>query len=63
MVAQRLYTAEELAKIFKIDPEAVHDHLVKNNIPFIMVGKNYLMSEWDLKKKKRTVKGKKRDEG
>jgi len=32
---EKEYTIQELADLFEINPEAVHDHLVENKIPFI----------------------------
>ncbi len=49
---EKEYTIQELANIFKINLDAVHDHLVKNDIPFIQVGRNYLISKSDLAKKR-----------
>jgi excisionase family DNA binding protein len=53
---EREYTIEELANLFEINPEAVHDYLVKNRIPFIKTGRDYLISDMDLGKKKRSIK-------
>jgi len=49
---EKEYTIQELANIFKIDPETVHNHLIKNDLPFIQVGRNYLISKSDLAKKR-----------
>lgn len=48
-MAQRLYTPDELAKIFKIDPSDVHNYLLHQNICFFKDRDKYEISEWDLK--------------
>jgi hypothetical protein len=47
---EKEYTNQELAKLFKIDSEDVHYHLIKNDIPFIKTGREYLISDLDLAK-------------
>lgn len=59
---EKEYSIQELANLFEIDPGAVHEHLVENKIPFINTGRNYLISEWDLAKKKKSIR-RKRDSG
>ena len=49
---EKEYTPQELAKLFRIDPGDVHYHLIKNDIPFIKVGRDYLISDLDLAKEK-----------
>ena len=49
---EKEYTIQELANLLEIDPQGVHGFLVENKIPFIKTGRNYLISNWDLEKKK-----------
>lgn len=49
---EKEYTIQELAKLFKVDPGDVRNHLIKNDIPFIKTGREYLISDWDLGKGK-----------
>jgi excisionase family DNA binding protein len=49
---EKEYTIQELASLLEIDPKGVHGFLVENKIPFIKMGRNYLISNWDLEKKK-----------
>lgn len=49
MVGQRIYTTEELAEIFGIEPADVHNYLLHHNICFFKDRDRYEMSEWDLK--------------
>jgi len=69
MVAQRLYTTEELAEIFDIEPAAVHKYLIDHGICFFKDKEKYEISEWDLRewdrkrKKKRITRNKTEGQG
>lgn len=45
---EKTYTIKELEEILGVQPETIRDFLVQKKIPFIKVGKGYLISEWDL---------------
>lgn len=45
---EKIYTIKELEEILNVQPEEIRDFLVQKKIPFIKVGKGYLISEWDL---------------
>ena len=59
---EKEYTPQELAKHFKIDPGDVHYHLIKNDIPFIKTGRDYLISDLDLGKE-RSIRRKRSSKG